>query len=354
MAIVSTCLLLILGLNDNVFVNGNPVAAAKAAASNIFFPGATNANDEKDDPYGGDIYGDEPEQDDFLIELYGDDDDEEETNMPTLSLSALIARAGPMPENKVEECSTDWNSLPGVDPETEQWDCIDLLDQGPCAENEWFVLDTELDENGQPRGVCKAKDCTEQDGFVLFNGTCQPIGKVQPCPKGMEILIDPFGQGQCDCIPHYIPYVESDGTDSCYAEYLQGPCKIDEQLIDIKDDEELLKMHDQTSVCQQDFCANVDFIRWSNGDCIPSIDCSKSETIEYDEKERGLKCASIGVRQGGVIELPEVCPPDQKMNHNGECKKVVSLRRSGSNSRPARKLATKNSSLSDFMKKRFE
>ena len=82
------------------------------------------------------------------------------------------------------------------DNETGVWECFDLASQGPCDEGEWFVFDKAAEGVEQAAlAVCKARRCEED--FVWFKDQCLDLDHSEgQCPKGMELLVNPFGEGK--------------------------------------------------------------------------------------------------------------------------------------------------------------
>lgn len=97
-------------------------------------------------------------------------------------------------EENVPECDIFSNSLLVPDPETGEEKCYEITSQGPCQTDEWFVLDTVPDENGQARGICRPRPCLPN--HVMFAGVCYLLESLSPCPRGSELLANPFGEGE--------------------------------------------------------------------------------------------------------------------------------------------------------------
>ncbi len=103
--------------------------------------------------------------------------------------------------------------------------CQNLGDQGPCPEGYWFVLDKKLASDGQPKGsiyqdyirmrlqsdsnacliyvlcslgICKKWDCGKVNEYKMADtGECVKEGATfSGCPDGMEVLINPYGEGK--------------------------------------------------------------------------------------------------------------------------------------------------------------
>ena len=88
------------------------------------------------------------------------------------------------------------------------------MTQGPCEDDEWFVLDEEVrfsNKDGKtqllPTAICKPKECepiqTEKilgtnwtQERVMFNGKCTTITSSDECDgENKVVLVNPFGEG---------------------------------------------------------------------------------------------------------------------------------------------------------------
>jgi hypothetical protein len=61
-------------------------------------------------------------------------------------------------------------------------------------EDEWFVL-SEESAGGDPYGVCIQNKCPETD-HVWFREQCEKLESTKVCPRGMELLSNPLGDGK--------------------------------------------------------------------------------------------------------------------------------------------------------------
>ena len=176
----------------------------------VVFGGPTDADDDENDFEGHEEEEDDQEEEDvdFLIPVRvvdgtgvaplrneGDDEEEETPSIfPIADDEAVVVDNDDLPDDVIE-CSEDFNALPWFDPLTREHSCHFLTTQGPCPEEDmWFVLDEQLDADGNPQGVCKLRECDVD--FVKIGGECALVGDTSKCAGGMEVLINPFGQGK--------------------------------------------------------------------------------------------------------------------------------------------------------------
>ena len=136
----------------------------------------------------------------------------------------------------------------------------------------------------------------------------------------------------------FLPFDNSRGHPECAQEFLRGPCHEDEHYV--TDD-----TADLGASCRHHNCTSGQVL-WSNGDCITPVTCDDPEEAMFFEEETKM-ADCIAVRQ--LIVIPVRCPEGQSLNHAGECKRIVRF-----NSRPKRRLATRNLSLRNFLQKRFD
>ena len=98
-------------------------------------------------------------------------------------------------EVKLQEC-LDEEKLPFLDESIGNFTCYPPLEQGPCLDKEWLVLDNDLQ---MPKLKCVKRVCDEN--FVLVqnqNGTkeCAVLKSINVCGHGMHVLANPFGKGK--------------------------------------------------------------------------------------------------------------------------------------------------------------
>lgn len=123
-----------------------------------------------------------------------DDEDQAEesvtvSNEPKEKSSGEDVPEPDIPEGLADSCTP--LELPGFNATTQEWGCYALTTQGPCKDGEWFIMDKEFSE--YPKGICVERPCAE--GQVFYQDTCEAISSLADCPFNMEILPNPFGQG---------------------------------------------------------------------------------------------------------------------------------------------------------------
>ena len=98
--------------------------------------------------------------------------------------------------------------------------------------------------------------------------------------------------GECECREGFLPWHETEGSaETCYQEFLQGPCPENHQLL----------LENDKSVCRISDCPNHQ-IRWKNGACIDPIDCP-DEDYQVGAKVRVLgETSYMNVEWGEKVE----------------------------------------------------
>ena len=90
--------------------------------------------------------------------------------------------------------------MPYYNRSTKGYDCFNILEQGPCSEDKWFVLNNvTLPVNGLPLGLCDQRPCsfeTNPELFVLYNNTCELEFSEEPCGHNMELRLNVYGKGE--------------------------------------------------------------------------------------------------------------------------------------------------------------
>lgn len=94
--------------------------------------------------------------------------------------------------------------------------CVTLLSQGPCPQGQWVKLDSQTLE---PK--CAYRPCGQNS--VVWHGQCRTLPTLPrtSCPPSQKMIVNEFGDAECDCIPGLVYY---EGTRKCYTPYTQGPC----------------------------------------------------------------------------------------------------------------------------------
>jgi len=216
-------------------------------------------------------------------------------------------------------------SMPFFDPKTREFPCYKLLTQGPCNEDQIFVLDEEIrfsNNKELPTTKCIDRECypipvpkenstgNRYQETVMFNGKCTNVSSSAECEgDNMVVLVNPFGKGECGCKDRFIEWNSKDGIDfsdetKCYQEYVQGPCDFGYQLVskeDIQlsvsvnnriletpvwfslDDNQVSRegdaKNDFGSMCIPSDCDNEDDVRLKSGKCIKPVKCQRNETM---------------------------------------------------------------------------
>jgi hypothetical protein len=284
----------------------------------------------------------------------GQDSDTEVQDPPTETRRIAINDELPLPDSTpppglFEECTSDDRlALPGRNPTTGEWDCFNIATLGPCPEDsQWFVADSERQAAGDPVGVCVERKCPEF-GKVWYRGECQETERTGVCMTGMELLINPFGEGECSCISGFIPYNNEQGFPVCHQENLQGPCQDGFQITDVSQSDPSLAENDFGTACIKSPCPENQIYWHPLAKCITPLECGEDEKVSFNPMKDHTECQII-VRQ--LLTLPTNCPQGHSLDHEGNCVQVV---RFGSGlSRPPRRLATRNQNIRSFLSLRF-
>ena len=160
----------------------------------------------------------------------------------------------------MDDCTLDWGTGEAFEHRRKQtiwcwaegrarydkdWQCYDLNSQGPCEEGSRIVY--------MEGTVCPVTTCrryTDLSGDLCTNGTISYQGKCAN-PKdpaacglilGRRLEADPWGNYSCQCSSTH-GFVELEGK--CWPRYLQGPCKMGEQVA---------KNSEGEVVCREDTC----------------------------------------------------------------------------------------------------
>lgn len=88
--------------------------------------------------------------------------------------------------------------------------CYYLLDQGPCPQNYWFVLDKRRDYEA----VCKPRPCPDPFA-IMYGGKCVQVGQSAGCNPTLGLVVTPFGEGVCGCFPGFTYDV---GSKTCQSD----------------------------------------------------------------------------------------------------------------------------------------
>eukprot|EP00095_Tigriopus_kingsejongensis_P012755 maker-scaffold30_size591359-snap-gene-2.12 protein:Tk12755 transcript:maker-scaffold30_size591359-snap-gene-2.12-mRNA-1 annotation:"conserved hypothetical protein" len=232
-----------------------------------------------------------------------------------------------------------------LDPIHNQYGCTKLTTQGHCMSGEWLVLDRNS-KSDVLQGVCRPRPCVEGYAFVPTNETCEPIGSQELCPSGQELLINPYGEAECDCFGHLLPVYDKDSKAfKCYPEFSPLPCPPGEQLISGPVDD------GQGGTAIKSRCRRTDCGRGrilTKLGCVNPVPCHSMDPMV--QPIRHVMCEE-------ALEWNPFCPGGQPRNINGLCDEPsmgafesVSMppKPNLAQLRPKFKLATKGMSLSNF------
>jgi len=228
----------------------------------------------------------------------------------------------------VRKCLEQDYSMPFFSQTTGQVECHQLLTQGPCGSDEWFVLSYDANEKDDdlPQAICKKQVCDPIGNVqrVVFNGTCTNVTSSTECEStNMAILVNPFGEGECGCKERFIEWVSPEainlsGNRQCYQEYLQGPCESGQQLVPNENEESIISenklppsavifgfsqilSNDEDdidvaeSICEESDCDKEGFLRLKTGECVEPNSCPV-ESILVSSTEFSKKGTSKEVK----------------------------------------------------------
>jgi len=241
----------------------------------------------------------------------------------------------------INEC-TQKDEMPFFNEILDEYECHPLLSQGPCEPDSWLILD----KNQPNKAVCAEELCknTESDYDKLddyddydyyndykifdvnFNGKCHNNQHMNNCPPGQKLLTNAFGDGVCDCMEGFLPYIEKNESFSCYQEFLQGPCPQRQQYTFPDEDTQ-----DFEPVCVRTDCESNE-IRYMDK-CIPVPICKDPQDhVRFLTKKDGTGIKAdcdhlhLGTR-GDLISGQKRCRSGQRLDARGRCKKGVGRRR---------------------------
>lgn len=213
--------------------------------------------------------------------------------------------------------------------------CYKLLQSGPCATNQWLVLDKEqvVTGGGRLRPVCVQCPCCDRPFRAVYwpaDGQCHRLlrDSKQLCPSAGTVLqVDPFGEGECACEKEPLhgrgdARNEVTNNDPCYPLYQRGPC--DNGYIFVPDD--------NSTRCEKDPCSQQNngksaatYVAWKDGDnqCYmlgSKGPCQSDGAATFNIHPVTRRPACI-YRANQIVDLPTKCDRDQ----NGDCRKEVVL-----------------------------
>jgi len=160
--------------------------------------------------------------------------------------------------------------------------CHHLLTQGPCGEDEWLVLDSDLDQVICRPRLCPCDpampDLCEVEMEDVEEGGCRcrvALAAAQDgiCETGEQLLVSPSGYGVCGCIQNPVHVTMSGSEDNaCYPLYHQGPCQPGFMV-------QLSRTRGE-AVCGPALCGEGR-VKWEDGDCYTLGDQGPCEDGDY-------------------------------------------------------------------------
>ena len=186
--------------------------------------------------------------------------------------------------------------------------CEQLLQQGPCPDNQWLVS-----LNGS--ATCASKPCPDNFYYSVMTKTCINEEELK-CEATKEAAVSLEGHVGCECIDGKVEW--SDGK--CYSLYHQGPCKEGEYLIFFKNN---------TLKCVPNNCKQENWVEMSDnpGHCYELNSqgpCKTNETVQLNSGTMSPGC--LPVLDRGIIRSSVVrCPKTEILDHTGKCKKGIRL-----------------------------
>merc|ERR1711962_367166 len=240
----------------------------------------------------------------------------------------------------INKC-TEEDEMPYYNQILKKYECHPLLSQGPCKPGYWLVLDKD-----QPnKAVCAEELCKENHEYeyedyednlidkVNYNGGC--VDKYDPdiCPYGQELLTNAFGEGECDCMEGFLPYIEENESVSCYQEFLQGPCPQGQEYSFPDEDTQ-----DLEPSCIPTDCKSGEILYVNQ--CIPAPDCKDPNYVQFDKKENSSMIVTTCVHptlghRTQLISGIKRCGPGKRLDARGNCKKGVGFKRKNKRRRQA-------------------
>ncbi|XP_059080356.1 uncharacterized protein LOC131878405 isoform X1 [Tigriopus californicus] len=318
--------------NGTVTPEPNNESSTEAIQSGIVFGGGDEDEKEETVDKKGLTRFTQPNE---ANQTKSDDEDQEEqpvtvSNDPE-EKSSEVSEPGPeVPEDVADSCSPF--ELPGFNKTTQEWSCFSITTQGPCADSEWFILDKNFSD--YPKGICVERPCAE--GQVLYQDTCEAVSSLADCPFNMEILPNPFGEGECDCFEGLAAVLNETLEEfSCYPEFSPEPCS--------KPDQQLLKVNGSAGSfeCQDTPCQSGE--RLFQEECLAEIDCKSTDNV--DEKIISTFC-NFGIRQ--LLTLPEKCDGNKARDYQGNCKEEFSFGKRASRPRRLANQRFRRSAFANF------
>jgi hypothetical protein len=213
--------------------------------------------------------------------------------------------------------------------------CYTLLQSGPCAKNQWLVLDKEevVGGSGKLRPVCAQCPCCDAPYRSVYwpaDGQCHRLFREskQLCSSpGTVLQVDPFGEGECACEKEPLherwdAKNEVNDDSPCYPLYRRGPCN----------NGYIFVPHGNSTRCEKDPCSQQNngnststYVAWKDGDkrcyMLGSKGPCKSDSAATFNIHPVTRQPACIYRANHIVDLPTICDRDK----NGDCRKVVTL-----------------------------
>jgi len=237
----------------------------------------------------------------------------------------------------INKC-TEKDEMPYYNQILKQYECYPLLSQGPCDPGYWLILDKD-----QPnKAVCAEELCLEKDfedyddnPIVYYNGCKNKYDILYDdiCPYGQELMTNAFGEGECDCIEGFLPYIEENESVSCYQEFLQGPCPQGQEYSFPDEDTQDIK-----PACIPTGCENGEILY--ENQCIPAPTCEDPNFVQFQMNRNTsvITTTCVHLTLGGRTQLIsgiKRCGPGKRLDARGNCKKGVGFKRKNKRRRQA-------------------
>lgn len=176
--------------------------------------------------------------------------------------------------------------------------CYKLLEQGPCQDNHWLVLQD--DYQGNIQVTCKRNQCPcrpenpqlcevwyENPGKMCGSGCRVALAAAQDeiCPEGEQLLVSPYGNGICGCQQDNPPHIRWEADNKCYPVHTQGPCPSNHTL--------QYSPPMNSPICVPKVCPEPGSVLHSDGKCY-DIDtrgpCDEDSIFQMDKGNLDPRC----------------------------------------------------------------
>ncbi len=94
----------------------------------------------------------------------------------------------------VEECLAE-DQMPFWNTTANEYQCFDLLEQGPCNDTEWLIID---ESNDDLKAICAERPCGGDPRYIPFSNSdeCVALKSGHLCHKNFQVLATPTGKGK--------------------------------------------------------------------------------------------------------------------------------------------------------------